>query len=221
MQIGCDPKADSTINLTGGKAAPQVMAYLKEHGNCSSLDEIVLEGVNGILCVEAGGPTPGLGCAGRGIITTFNTLENLNAFETYAPDIVFFDVLGDVVCGGFAMPMREGYAEEVIIVTSGEKMSLIAARNISTAIENFAGRNYASLRGLILNRRGVEQEEDIVRRFADEIGTEIIGDIPRDKNIQKYEEQNKTVVEGDNSLDISKIIMNIGRQIVGERREIA
>jgi nitrogenase iron protein NifH len=214
MQIGCDPKSDSTINLTEGRPVPPVMAYLKEHGTCSSLEEIVVEGVNGILCVEAGGPTPGLGCAGRGIITTFNTLENLHAFERYDPDLVFFDVLGDVVCGGFAMPMREGYADEVIIVTSGEKMSLIAARNIATAIDSFVHRSYARLRGLILNRRGVENEGSIVARFAEEIGAEIIGDIPRDKSIQLYEEQNRTVVQGDDSLEISRIIMDIARRIV-------
>ena len=215
MQIGCDPKADSTINLTGGRVVTPVMTYLKEHGTCSSLADIVVEGFNGILCVEAGGPTPGLGCAGRGIIATFNTLEDLHAFEVHHPDFVFFDVLGDVVCGGFAMPMREGYADEVIIVTSGEKMSLFAARNIKTAIDNFADRNYARLRGLVLNRRGISDEENIIRRFTREIGTEVIGDIPRDDNIQLYEEQNKTVVQGDPDLPVSQTIMDIARRIAG------
>ncbi|MCL0036152.1 nitrogenase iron protein NifH [Dehalococcoidia bacterium] len=219
MQIGCDPKADSTINLTNGRAVTPVMTYLKEHGICSSLADIVVEGVNGILSVEAGGPTPGLGCAGRGIIATLNTLEDLHAFEVYRPDFVFFDVLGDVVCGGFAMPIREGYADEVIIVTSGEKMSLFAARNIRTAIDNFADRNYARLRGLILNRRGINDEENIVRRFAREIDAEIIGDIPRDNNIQLYEEQNKTVIQGDPELPISRIILDIARRVARDGKE--
>ncbi|MBT9140324.1 MAG: Nitrogenase iron protein 1 [Dehalococcoidia bacterium] len=215
MQIGCDPKADSTINLTNGRSAIPVMTHLREHGICSSLSDVVVEGVNGIICVEAGGPTPGLGCAGRGIIATLNTLEDLHAFAVYRPDFVFFDVLGDVVCGGFAMPIREGYADEVIIMTSGEKMSLFAARNIKTAIDNFADRNYARLRGLILNRRGINDEESIVRRFAHEIDAEIIGDIPRDNNIQLYEEQNKTVIQGDPELPISQAILNVARHIAG------
>lgn len=220
MQIGCDPKADSTINLTGGRAATPVMTYLKEHGTCSLLTDIVVEGFNGIMCVEAGGPTPGLGCAGRGIITTFNTLDDLHAFETYRPDFVLFDVLGDVVCGGFAMPMREGYADEVIIVTSGEKMSLFAAGNIKAALDNFADRNYARLRGLILNRRNIDDEENIVRRFACEIDTEIIGDIPRDNDIQIYERQNKTVIQGNPELPISRVIMNIARRIAENGRKL-
>lgn len=219
MQIGCDPKADSTINLTNGKTVTPVMTYLKEHGNCSSLQDIVVEGANGILCVEAGGPTPGLGCAGRGIISTFNTLEELNAFDTYKPDFVLFDVLGDVVCGGFAMPIRNGYAEEVIIVTSGEKMSLFAAGNIKRAIDNFADRNYARLRGLILNRRDIDDEENIVRRFAGEINSDIIGDVPRDNHISFYEQQCKTVIQGDPDLSVSKIILDIARRITMKARE--
>ena len=137
MQIGCDPKADSTKNLMGGKRIPTVLEQLKEKGDNLSLGDIVFLGYNGVLCVESGGPTPGIGCAGRGIISAFEKLEELEAFETYKPDIVLYDVLGDVVCGGFAMPIRGGYADEVYIVSSGEMMSLYAASNISSAIKNF------------------------------------------------------------------------------------
>lgn len=214
MQIGCDPKADSTITLTGGRPATPVITYLKEHGVCSSLEEIVVEGFNGIVCVEAGGPTPGIGCAGRGIIATFNTLEDLHAYEVYRPEFVVFDVLGDVVCGGFAMPIRQGYAEEVFIITSGEKMALYAARNIKAALDNFADRNYAQFQGLILNRRNVENEGDIVQRFAREIDAEIVGDIPRDDNVQRYEEQCMTVIQGDRNLPISRTILDMARRIV-------
>ncbi len=217
MQIGCDPKADSTINLTNGRRVTPIMNYLKEYGSCSSLEDIAIKGYNDIVCVEAGGPTPGLGCAGRGIIAAFNLLEELHAFEIYKPDFVFYDVLGDVVCGGFAMPIREGYADEVIIVTSGEKMSLFAANNIKSAIDNFAERNYACLRGLILNRRNVENEENVVHDFARKIGAEIIGDVPRDNNVQLYEKQNKTVIQGNPDLHISRTIMEIAHRIVEEK----
>jgi nitrogenase iron protein NifH len=213
MQIGCDPKADSTINLTDGRTVIPVMTYLKEHNVCSSLKEIVVEGNNGILCLESGGPTAGLGCAGRGIIATFNVLEDLRAFEVYNPDFVIFDVLGDVVCGGFTMPIRKGFADEVIIVTSGEKMSLFAAGNIKKAIDNFSDRNYAQLRGLILNRRNIDNEENIVREFARTINADIIGDIPRDNNIPFYEQQNKTVIQGTPELPISQIMLDVARRI--------
>ena len=126
--------------------------------------------IGGVLCIETGGPTPGLGCAGRGIITTFSLLKELRLFETEQPDVVLYDVLGDVVCGGFAAPIREGYAEKVLIVTSGEKMALYAANNIQNAVKNFEDRSYAQVRGIILNRRNVADEEQKVRAFADAAG---------------------------------------------------
>jgi nitrogenase iron protein NifH len=174
-----------------------------------TLEELVFPGYNGILCVEAGGPTPGIGCAGRGIIAAFEKLEELGAYETYRPDIVLYDVLGDVVCGGFAMPMREGYADEVIIVSSGEMMALYAAYNIAQAIKNFAGRSYAALSGIILNRRNIENEEALVEKAAGEIGTEIIGDIPRCSLVQEAEGQGKTVLELFPDSDMSGIYRSL------------
>jgi nitrogenase iron protein NifH len=144
--------------------------------------------------VEAGGPVPGVGCAGRGIITAFEKLEELHAYEIYQPDIVIYDVLGDVVCGGFAMPIRGGYAEEVCIVTSGEMMSLYAASNIAYAVKSFGKRGYASLKGLILNAKNIEKEEELVTNAAKEIETDIIYKIGRNPLVQKAEEAGKTVV---------------------------
>ena len=147
IQIGCDPKADSTINLLGGEPLRPVMNFMREEDEePERLEDISKEGFGGVLCIETGGPTPGLGCAGRGIIATFQLLEDLKLFETYKPDVVLYDVLGDVVCGGFAAPIREGYAEKVLIVTSGEKMALYAANNISSAVRNFEDRSYARMR---------------------------------------------------------------------------
>ena len=122
LQIGCDPKADSTKNLLSGKKIDSVLDVIKS-GKNYSIEDLVHIGYNGVLCVEAGGPTPGQGCAGRGIITAFDKLEELGVYEKYKPDIVLYDVLGDVVCGGFAMPIRGGYADNVFIVTSGEMMT--------------------------------------------------------------------------------------------------
>ena len=137
MQIGCDPKADSNFNHNNGERIKTVLSFLQE-GIEPELEDIVTKSNNGVLCVEAGGPPPGSGCAGRGIITAFEILEKLKAFETYKPDVVLYDVLGDVVCGGFAMPIRNGYADEVYIVTSGEMMSLYAATNIVSAVKIMA-----------------------------------------------------------------------------------
>ena len=215
IQIGCDPKADSTINLLGGKAQQPVMEYLRSHDNePASIEEISQYGYGGILCIETGGPTPGLGCAGRGIIATFNLLEELELFETVQPDVVLYDVLGDVVCGGFAAPIREGYAEHILIVTSGEKMALYAADNIYRAVQNFADRGYADVAGIILNRRNIPGEEDKVKAFAEERGLTIAGDIPRSDDINRFEEEGKTVIEGGPDLPISQTFRALAERLL-------
>ena len=195
MQIGCDPKADSTKNLMGGRRIPTVLEQIKAKGDALTLEDIVFPGFGGVLCVESGGPTPGVGCAGRGIISAFEKLESLKAFEVYQPDIVIYDVLGDVVCGGFAMPIRGGYAREVYIVSSGEMMSLYAANNIAAAIRGFGKRGYARLKGLILNAKNIENEVEIVREALKEIGTDMVQYVPRSQDIQNAEAKGGTVFE--------------------------
>ena len=193
MQIGCDPKSDSTKNLMGGKRIPTVLEQLKIRGEDLLLEDIVFEGFSGVLCVEAGGPTPGIGCAGRGIISAFEKLSELKACEKYKPDVVVYDVLGDVVCGGFAMPIRGGYAREVFIVSSGEMMALYAASNIAQAIKNFGRRGYARLKGIILNARNIENEQELVAKAAAEIETQVVMYVPRSRDIQLAENQGGTV----------------------------
>jgi nitrogenase iron protein NifH len=208
MQIGCDPKADSTLHLTRGKPPVPVMEYLRENGVCSSLDEIVVRGFNGITCIESGGPVPGVGCAGRGILSAFSVLEDLKAFEVINPEFVFFDVLGDVVCGGFTMPLRQGWADEVYIVTSGEKMSLYAADNIKQALDTMAERGYARLRGIIGNCRGVPGEKEILEAFAGKLQTELVSLIPRDEGLAYWEDRDRTAVEGN---PVSPIALEFGK----------
>ena len=214
IQIGCDPKADSTINLLGGHLLEPVMNYLREHDEDPTLDEIMKVGFGGIHCIETGGPTPGIGCAGRGIIATFNLLEDLDLIEQVQPDVILFDVLGDVVCGGFAAPIREGYADEILIVTSGEKMALYAANNINTAVNNFKDRSYAQVRGLILNRRNVPSEEEKVKAFANENHLSIVCDVPRSDEINEWEDQGKTVIEGNPNSPISKIFFDLAKDLM-------
>ena len=213
LQIGCDPKADSTKNLLSGKKIDSVLDVIKS-GKNYSIEDLVHIGYNGVLCVEAGGPTPGQGCAGRGIITAFDKLEELGVYEKYKPDIVLYDVLGDVVCGGFAMPIRGGYADNVFIVTSGEMMSLYAATNIVTAIENFAKRGYAKFSGLILNKRNIENELEVAQKATKEMNGEIICVIERDNLIQVSENQGKTVVELFPESNISKVYENLARKVL-------
>lgn len=196
MQIGCDPKSDSTKNLMGGEKVPTVLDQIREKGSDNiELEDIVFEGFNGVYCVEAGGPTPGIGCAGRGIITAFEKLQELGAYDVYQPDIVLYDVLGDVVCGGFAMPIRGGYADYVFIVTSGEMMAMFAATNIAHAIRNFGKRGYAKLAGFIQNSRNVENEDELVAKAAEENETQVVKIIPRDGAVQIAENDGMTVVE--------------------------
>ena len=195
MQIGCDPKADSTGSLHHKDKVDTVLQLVRERKNDFTLEDMVHEGYGGVICVEAGGPTPGMGCAGRGIIAALEKLAEKGAYEKYRPDVVFYDVLGDVVCGGFSMPMRGGYADKVFIITSGENMVIHAAANIAMAVENFKGRGYAQLGGLILNRRNVKNEEEKVNELADDINSEIVGVLSRSETVQAAEDLNQTVIE--------------------------
>lgn len=195
MQIGCDPKADSTLTLRHGEPLPTVLETVRQKKDNFALEDITRSGYGGVICVEAGGPIPGLGCAGRGIITALEKLAAKGAYEVFQPDVVFYDVLGDVVCGGFSMPMRGGYAQKVLIVTSGENMSIYAAANIAMAVDNFKGRGYAELGGLILNRRNVKDEEAKVRTLCDDLHTSLVGRIDRSDLVTEAENRKMTVLE--------------------------
>ena len=191
------------------------MNYMREEDEePEKLEDISRIGYGGILCIETGGPTPGLGCAGRGIIATFQLLEDLKLFETYKPDVVLYDVLGDVVCGGFAAPIREGYAEKVLIVTSGEKMALYAANNISSAVRNFEDRSYARVFGIVLNHRNVENENQKVEEFSKKSGIPIVGEIPRSDEIIRNEDMGRTVIEGDPKSEISRRFLDLAEMLL-------
>ena len=195
MQIGCDPKADSTMLLRHGEAVPAVLDLYNKKKQAMQLTDMIRIGYNNVICVEAGGPTPGLGCAGRGIITALEKLKEMGAYEIYKPDVVLYDVLGDVVCGGFSMPMRNGYADKVFIITSGENMAIHAAANIAMAVQNFKNRGYAGLGGLILNRREVPREEEKVAELAEDFHTSVIGTLSHSEQVVLAEEQQRTLME--------------------------
>ena len=196
MVVGCDPKSDSTRLLVGGLAQKTVLDTLREEGEDVDLDNIRRTGFGDCMCTESGGPEPGVGCAGRGIITSINLLEQLGAYnESQKLDYVFYDVLGDVVCGGFAMPIREGKAKEIYIVCSGEMMAMYAANNICKGIVKFAEAGGVRLGGLICNSRRVDNEREMIEEFARQLGTQMIHFLPRDNDVQRAEIQKKTVIE--------------------------
>jgi nitrogenase iron protein NifH len=196
MVVGCDPKADSTRLLLNGLAQRTVLDTLREEGEDVELEDVRKEGYGGTMCTESGGPEPGVGCAGRGIITSINLLEQLGAYaDSEALDYVFYDVLGDVVCGGFAMPIREGKAQEIYIVVSGEMMAMYAANNICKGIVKFAEAGGVRLGGLICNSRKVDNEQEMILALADKLGTQMLHFVPRENMVQRAEINRKTVIE--------------------------
>jgi Ni-sirohydrochlorin a,c-diamide reductive cyclase subunit CfbC len=188
LVIGCDPKADTTRTLVGERI-PTVLDTLKVKKNAVT-EDILYIGYNNVSCVESGGPEPGVGCAGRGVIVAMNLLERLGIFSEDL-DLIIYDVLGDVVCGGFAVPLRENFADEVYIVTSGEYMALYAANNICKGIKKLKGK----FGGIICNCRGIDNELEIVHEFAERVNSRVIGVVPRNEIVQKSEIDAKTVLE--------------------------
>ena len=214
MVVGCDPKADSTRLLLGGLAQKSVLDTLREEGEDVELEDIRKPGYGGTWCVESGGPEPGVGCAGRGIITSINMLESLGAYEeSEGLDYAFYDVLGDVVCGGFAMPIRDGKAEEIYIVVSGEMMAMYAANNISKGIVKFAASGSVRLGGLICNSRAVDNEAEMIEKFAAKLGTKMIHFVPRHNDVQRAEINRKTVIEWDPDVSQAQVYRDLAKAI--------
>jgi len=216
MVVGCDPKADSTRLLLGGLAQKSVLDTLRDEGEDVELENIRKRGYGDVWCVESGGPEPGVGCAGRGIITSINMLESLGAYhESEDLDYAFYDVLGDVVCGGFAMPIRDGKAEEIYIVCSGEMMAMYAANNICKGIMKYAQSGTVRLGGLICNSRNVDNEKEMIEELARQIGTQMIYFVPRDNMVQRAEINRKTVIEFDPAAGQADHYRNLAKAIDG------
>lgn len=220
LQIGCDPKADSTVSHTEGKKTESVLDVLrrKPHKDLV-LEDLARQAADGVWCVEAGGPTPGTGCAGRGIVAAFEALSLVGAFDKIRPDVVLYDVLGDVVCGGFAMPIRKGYAENVYIITSGENMAIYAAGNIASAVQNYKNRGYAHVSGVILNRRNVRNEDEKVDELAQTLGCPVVARLTRSDDVQRSEDLGKTVVEAFPESAMAAEYRALAREILARSEE--
>lgn len=216
MQIGCDPKKDSVKLLLGNQKITSILEYLKDHSKVENVNDIVKDGYKNVKCVESGGPEPGVGCAGRGIILSIETLKKIGAFG-WDNDYIIYDVLGDVVCGGFAVPIREGYAQEIYLVVSGEFMSIFAANNICKCIKKYAVNGGVNLNGIVLNSRGVPNEEKIITAFADAINTDVVMKIPRDNRFCHAEIAKKTIVEMYENSDLSKIFTDFANSLQNKK----
>jgi len=221
MQVGCDPKRDSTRILTGGHLIPTVLETYREHLRMGrdeyaiSLEDIVFEGSKGVYCVESGGPEPGVGCAGRGVLTAIQILKDLGAFKTYQVDVVVYDVLGDVVCGGFAQPIRQGFAREIYLLCSGTFMSIYAANNIAKGIHRLAQHGRTGLSGVICNSSGDESFEiEVLSDFAQRLGSNLTHVIPRSPAIQLCEVESKTVLEHSPNSEEAKAFRELAEKVM-------
>ncbi len=211
---GCDPKADSTRLILGGMPQETLMDMLRDFGEDKiTIDTVVRTGFGDIRCVESGGPEPGVGCAGRGVITAIDLMEDLGAY-TDDLDFVYFDVLGDVVCGGFAMPIRDGKAEEVYIVCSGEMMAIYAANNIAKGLLKYADQSGVRLGGIICNSRKVDGELELMMEFTEALGTQMIHFVPRDNMVQKAEFNKQSVIEFDPECNQAKEYATLAQKII-------
>jgi len=213
LQIGCDPKHDSTRLLLGGSNCKTALDYIKETGAAEyRIEDILNKGAYNIGCIEAGGPKPGVGCAGRGIITVFELLDDFNVKDNY--DTVVYDVLGDVVCGGFAVPIRREYADTIFIVTSGEYMAIYAANNILRGVENYDG-DEKRVAGIIYNKRNIKGEDERIKKFAEAVKLPVCITVPRSDEFARAEKSHQTVMDG-NDYKIKDIFNKLADEINGD-----
>lgn len=219
--IGCDPKADATRLILHSKAQTTVMELAAKAGSVEDieLEDVMMEGYGGVKCAEAGGPEPGVGCAGRGVITAINFLEEEGAYGEDL-DFVFYDVLGDVVCGGFAMPIRENKAQEIYIVASGEMMAMYAANNICKGIMKYAKSGSVRLAGIICNSRNTDREYELVSEFAKRLGSHLIHFIPRDNAVQRAEIRRMTVIEYDPKAKQADEYRTLANKIINNKNRV-
>lgn len=219
LQVGCDPKHDSIATLCG-RLLPTILETVREKGlSQESIDSVIFKGYNGTLGCESGGPRPATGCAGKGVYAALEFLTRYKVPERYGADVVIYDVLGDVVCGGFSQPMRHGYAKEIYMVGNGESLTLWQVNNVLKAVVRLrAGGSDVAVGGIIDNMRGVPNEEKVVEEFAKLIGVPVIIHIPRDKTVQQAEFQGKTVIEAFPDSKQAEVYRELAKRIMANTK---
>ncbi|WP_040761017.1 AAA family ATPase [Ruminiclostridium cellobioparum] len=216
IQIGCDPKSDSTNTLRGGNYLPTVLDSLRDSSNVK-IEDISVVGFKGVLCIEAGGPVPGVGCAGRGINAAITLLQELDLFEKFKPDVVLYDVLGDVVCGGFAVPIREGITDKVYVVSSSDFMAVYAANNLFKAISKYAPTGGAQLGGIIANSVLTPYAKPLINDFASRTGTKVVQYVPRSSIVAQSELHGKTVIEANPDAEQADVYRALAKYIIEDQ----
>ena len=216
MQIGCDPKNDSTTTLRNGKPIPTVMDTIRSGSH--DLSNLIHAGYNGIHCVEAGGPEPGVGCAGRGIIAAIELLDSNGIIDDYDPDIVIYDVLGDVVCGGFAIPIRQGIAEQVYTVTSSDYMAIYAVNNLFKGILKYSDSGGALLGGIIANSITKASQKSMIDDFSEKTDTEVIEYVPRSSVVTRCELDGVTTIEGAPDSKQAEVYRELARKVISNKK---
>lgn len=216
IQIGCDPKSDSTNTLRGGNYLPTVLDSLRDSSNVK-IEDISVVGFKGVLCIEAGGPVPGVGCAGRGINAAITLLQELDLFEKFKPDVVLYDVLGDVVCGGFAVPIREGITDKVYVVSSSDFMAVYAANNLFKAISKYAPTGGAQLGGIIANSVLTSYAKPLINDFASRTGTKVVQYVPRSSIVAQSELHGKTVIEANPDAEQADVYRALAKYIIEDQ----
>jgi nitrogenase iron protein NifH len=225
LQMGCSPKNDSTYLLLPD-FPPTILDVLREndfmYDDLEPMDIITespLQFQNGgkIYCAESGGPEPGVGCGGKGVVEAIDTVKKLNIFKELGIDVVIYDILGDVVCGGFSLPIRQGFAKETYVVTSGEFEALYQVTNVSKAIKRFEIRAGSKLGGLIVNLRRIKNEKQMVTDFAKKIGTQIIGVLPYSQTVKQCGGDGETVFQGAPDSPEALLYRKIGRKVLDNK----
>ncbi|GHV27991.1 nitrogenase iron protein [Spirochaetia bacterium] len=218
IQIGCDPKSDSTNTLRGNNYLPTVLDSMRG-GTKVRLEDVAVGGFKGVLCIESGGPVPGVGCAGRGINAAVTLLQELHLFEEFKPDFVLYDVLGDVVCGGFAVPIRDGITDRAYVVSSSDFMAIYAANNLFKAINKYAPSGGAKLGGVIGNGLSAGYSKSIIDDFTRKTGTRVVGYIPRSLVVSQSELYGKTVIEANPTAEHADLYRGLAK-FIAESEEL-
>jgi nitrogenase iron protein NifH len=223
LQVGCDPKRDSVALLCGG-IMPTILEQLKMVDAETEeplqmteeiLDKVIFKGYNDIVCCESGGPRPGIGCAGRGVLVAVQLLEEFSVLKRFGVSFAIYDVLGDIVCGGFSQPMRSGSAKEIYIVTCGEPLTLYITNEILKAVNRIINEGIdVGVAGLIDNQRNVLHEKEIVEEFAKKVGVPVMAHVPRSLKVQEAEAMGKTVLEAFPDSEQSEVYRGLAKKVL-------
>lgn len=220
LHVGCDPKHDSSLVLVKDpNKFKTVVDQIFSGAEDLEPEDLIMEGIEGIHCVESGGPQAGRGCGGRAVSRSFEVFEEIELVDSDLYDTVVYDVLGDVVCGGFAAPMRRSARSKVVVVLSEEMMAAYAANRIAAAVTQFRS-NGIVLAGLVVNLKNNQADLSPIARFAKALNTVVLGVIPRDPLVCEAEIYRKSIVDYAPHSPVAKEISSIVDKVLSIDRNL-